>query len=95
MRFTRLTEALEKNKNYQKDIVEVYGIAYSSWGEAYFTNIAFDNEDEAFEYFIENYVKTGNDKGLKVRKMTYNKFGCLDIGWENGTICYRSDIQYR
>lgn len=95
MRFDSLVDALENNKNYKKGIVEVYGIAYSSWGEAYFMNIAWDNEDEAFEYFKENYVKNGTDKYLKVRKMTYNKYGGIDIGWENGSICYRNDVKYR
>lgn len=95
MRYNNLVEALENNENYHKDVVEVYGIATTSWGQAYFTDIAFDNEDEAFEYFKENYVNTGNDKYMKVRKMTYNKFGGIDIGWENGSICYRDDVQYR
>ena len=91
MKYNNLVEALENNPKYLKEEVVVYGIAYSSWGEAYFMNIAFDNLDEAFDYYKANY---DNLKHMKVRAMTYNKYGSIDIGWENGSICYKDDVKY-
>ena len=67
MRYNNLVEALENNKNYRKDTVEVYGIATTSWGQAYFMNIAFDNEDEAFDV-MRNYLseKTSDEEIQKI-----------------------------
>lgn len=91
MQYRNLVEALENHPDYLKKEVTVYGIAYSSYGEAFFCDIAFDNLDEAFDYYKENQKDLSH---MKVRAMTYNRYGGIDIGWENGSICYRKDIQY-